>query len=52
MFYGERHVGGGPAQYSPDGQLLTTTTGGLETQIVDLQTGALVAWNWQRVQAW
>ncbi len=50
MAYGSRHVGGGPAQYSRNGQLLTelaVTPGDPETQIVDPQTGELVAWDWQ-----
>ena len=50
MLYGSRHVGGGPAQYSRDGKLLTeltVTSGDPETQIVDPQTGELVAWDWQ-----
>ena len=50
MLYGSRHVGGGPAQYSRDGQLLTELTikaGDPETNIVDPQSGELVAWDWQ-----
>jgi thiosulfate reductase cytochrome b subunit len=50
MFYGARHVGGGPAEYTPDGDLLTNLTANtadLDTQIVDPQTGNLEAWDWQ-----
>lgn len=47
MFYGDRHVGGGPAQFSPSGELLTAASGDLETKIIDPQTGELVTWDWQ-----
>jgi thiosulfate reductase cytochrome b subunit len=50
MLYGSRHVGGGPAQYSRDGKLLTelsTKPGDPETNLIDPQTGELVAWDWQ-----
>ena len=47
---GARHVGGGPAVYSRDGQpltALTTTPGDPETNIIHPQTGELVPWDWQ-----
>ena len=50
MLYGARHVGGGPAQYSREGTLLTSlpaTSGDPETSILDPQTGELTAWDWQ-----
>jgi thiosulfate reductase cytochrome b subunit len=46
---GARHVGGGPAVTSRDGQLLTDLppdASVLDTQIVDPETGALVPWDW------
>ena len=48
--YGLRHVGGGPAMYSQDGQLLQDLpyqSSNLETNSVDPETGALVPWDWQ-----
>ena len=47
--FGVRHVGGGPAEYSQDGQKLTDlpfVEGDPETHIVDSETGQLVPWNW------
>lgn len=47
---GARHAGGGPAQYSRDGRLLTDLepdAGNVETSIHDPETGELVAWDWQ-----
>jgi len=49
--YGLRQVGGGPAMYSQDGQLLTDLsyrTGDLETNSLDPETGDLVRWDWQK----
>lgn len=50
QWFGNRHVGGGPAMYSRDGQLLTEIPykpGDVETNIVDPATGDLVPWDWQ-----
>ena len=47
---GARHVGGGPAVYSRDGQELADLAAGsndLDTGIVDPESGQLVAWDWQ-----
>ena len=46
---GIRHVGGGPAQYSRDGELLTELppdANDPETSIIDPETGELMPWNW------
>jgi thiosulfate reductase cytochrome b subunit len=46
---GARHVGGGPAVTSRDGELLTElslTANDLDTHIVDPETGELVPWDW------
>lgn len=48
--YGLRHVGGGPAMYSQDGQLLQNLpyrSSSLETNSVDPETGDLIPWDWQ-----
>lgn len=50
QWFGNRHVGGGPAMYSRSGQLLTeipNQPGDIETNVVDPNTGQLVPWNWQ-----
>lgn len=50
QWFGNRHVGGGPAMYSRSGQRLTEIPykpGDIETNIVDPATGQLVPWNWQ-----
>ncbi|MGB2965603.1 MAG: cytochrome b/b6 domain-containing protein [Anaerolineales bacterium] len=47
--YGLRHVGGGPAMISQDGQPLQELpyrSGDLETNRVDPETGKLVRWDW------
>lgn len=47
--YGARHVGGGPADTSPEGTALTDLPSGasaFESQVIDPQTGELVAWDW------
>ena len=47
--YGLRHVGGGPAMISQDGQSLQELpyrSGDLETNRVDPETGKLVRWDW------
>lgn len=49
--YGLRQVGGGPAMYSQDGQILTDLpyrSGDLETNSVDPESGELVKWDWQK----
>jgi len=49
MTIGVRHVGGGPAVYSQDGNLLTelaVTPGDPQTHIVDAVTGEVVPWDW------
>lgn len=51
QWFGNRHVGGGPAMYSRSGDLLTQIPyrpGDIETNIVDPDTGELVAWDWQK----
>ncbi|HEX3051841.1 MAG TPA: hypothetical protein VHP83_14375, partial [Aggregatilineaceae bacterium] len=46
--FGNRHVGGGPAQIGLDGQPLNSSTAeGLQNSIVDPETGELVPWDWQ-----
>lgn len=49
--YGPRHVGGGPAVYSRDGETrldeLPVTPGDPETHILDEDTGGWIAWNWE-----
>lgn len=50
MLFGARHVGGGPAVYSRDGELLTTLPASAtspETTILNPETGQLEPWNWQ-----
>lgn len=47
--YGLRHVGGGPAMYAADGQLLTElpySSRSLETNSLNLETGNLERWDW------
>lgn len=47
--YGIRHVGGGPAMYAQNGDLLTDlpySRSSLETNIVNQETGALERWDW------
>ncbi|MFA9407068.1 MAG: hypothetical protein ACERKX_14745, partial [Anaerolineales bacterium] len=47
---GPRHVGGGPAEYSRDGVLLTELEydpDDLETNSIDPETGALTPWDWE-----
>ncbi|MGW8249932.1 MAG: hypothetical protein ACWGO1_04760, partial [Anaerolineales bacterium] len=47
---GLRHVGGGPATISREGQPLielVPTTGNPETSVLDPQTGTAVPWDWQ-----
>jgi thiosulfate reductase cytochrome b subunit len=49
MTIGVRHVGGGPAVYSQNGNLLTDlaiTPGDPQTHIVDAATGGLTPWDW------
>jgi hypothetical protein len=46
---GARHVGGGPAVTSRDGDLLTELPDGasdLDTHIIDPKTGELIPWDW------
>lgn len=48
---GARHVGGGPAMYSRDGQLLTDLLPSIEnpeTTSKDPDTGELVIWDWEK----
>jgi thiosulfate reductase cytochrome b subunit len=48
---GSFHVGGGPAVMARDGSLLTDlplTSGDPETNVLDPQTGQLIAWNWDQ----
>ncbi len=51
MTLGRRHVGGGPAVYSRDGSTLLTeldyAPDDLQTNIVDPETGELIAWDWE-----
>ncbi len=50
QLYGLRHVGGGPAMYARDGQLLMDlkySSTSLETNIVNPETGKLERWDWQ-----
>jgi len=50
MSLGERHVGGGPAVYSRDGERLDqieVRPGDPETQVLDMETGEVVPWDWQ-----
>lgn len=47
--YGTRHVGGGPAVTSRDGEALTELepqAGDVETSIRDPESGSLVSWDW------
>ena len=47
---GARHVGGGPAIYSRDGQQLTdlpVTTDNPETTFINPETGEMTLWDWQ-----
>lgn len=47
--YGPRHVGGGPAVYTPDGRRLDeipVVPGDPQTHVLDPETGELVAWDW------
>ncbi|MEJ2412910.1 MAG: hypothetical protein P8Y34_07945 [Anaerolineales bacterium] len=47
--YGLRHVGGGPAMYAQNGELLTDlpyNRKSLETNIVNQDTGELERWDW------
>ncbi|MCA9922898.1 MAG: cytochrome b/b6 domain-containing protein [Anaerolineales bacterium] len=49
MYFGARHVGGGPAEYGRDGQPLTSLPASAdnpETSIFDLETDEMVAWDW------
>ena len=49
MTIGIRHVGGGPAVYSPAGNLLTdlvVTPGNPATSILDHNTGETLEWDW------
>jgi thiosulfate reductase cytochrome b subunit len=48
--YGLRHVGGGPAMYSRDGQLLTDLVyrpNDLDTNNLDPESDQLMKWDWQ-----
>jgi len=48
--YGLRHVGGGPAMYARNGELLTDlpySSASLETNIVNQDTGELERWDWE-----
>ncbi len=48
--YGLRHVGGGPAMYGMDGQLLSDLpyrSNSLETNSTNPETGELERWNWE-----
>ncbi len=50
QLFGARHVGGGPAQFSENGQLLTQNPKFLafrELHHLDEQTGEIKTWNWQ-----
>lgn len=47
--FGQRHIGGGPAEISRDGTPLDELEASLdnvETAIIDPKTGELVAWDW------
>lgn len=44
--YGERHVGGGPAESSRAGGALTESTLAVDTTIIDPTTGQAAAWDW------
>lgn len=47
--FGVRHAGGGPAEYSQDGQKLTELapiSHSVESSIVDPETGERVPWDW------
>jgi len=47
---GARHVGGGPAVLSREGEALEALWGaaaGVQTQAVDPETGEMVPWNWE-----
>ncbi len=47
--FGARHVGGGPAVYARNGELLTSLkvdANNPETAAIDPQTGELIAWDW------
>lgn len=49
QIFGSRHVGGGPAEYSRNGvrlDELAVSAGDPETQILDMQTGEVSAWDW------
>lgn len=49
--FGVRHVGGGPAVYSRDGQDLTQldpAAGSVETSIIDPATGERQPWEWRQ----
>jgi thiosulfate reductase cytochrome b subunit len=51
MTLGARHVGGGPAQISREGQPLTDlapNASNPETSILDPQTGESIPWDWQK----
>lgn len=49
--FGQRHVGGGPAEISRDGSTpltdLPADAASVETTIIDPETGELVDWDWQ-----
>lgn len=48
--FGVRHAGGGPAQYSRNGQELTelvVSAENIETSTIDPVTGQPIAWDWQ-----
>ena len=50
QLYGLRHVGGGPAMYGRNGQLLTDLpyrSDSLETNVLNPDTGQLERWDWK-----
>jgi len=51
MTIGVRHVGGGPAVYSQDGNLLTSLSikqGDPQTHLLDHETGEVTPWDWNQ----
>jgi len=51
MLYGERHVGGGPAETSRGGEPLSNLApdaANVEASVIDQKTGEAVAWDWQK----
>ena len=51
QLFGQRHVGGGPAEISRDGVTpltdLSADANSVETTIIDPETGERIAWDWQ-----